>query len=205
MRPHAGLIYDETVPDVVLEEFVADTAAQREALAISSRPTSGPFAGIEWLLPTAIAVWVGKSYFEAFLKEAGKDHYQALKNASAKLAAKLSPVKATLIGTPGKASAEPAYSLIFSIMSETEDGARIKLLVPTGLNEDEAHRVAGALMDFLEAHHTGSLNRATRAMMAEAPRLGHTVLISYDLSNETIVFVDVRTRTASPAPANDPD
>jgi hypothetical protein len=43
---------------------------------------------VEWFIPTAIVFFVAKSYFDGFLKEAGKDHYQLLKSKLSKTAAK---------------------------------------------------------------------------------------------------------------------
>lgn len=44
------------------------------------------FASFEWIMPTLVVGFVFKSYFDGFLKEAGKDHYQLLSSSLKKLA-----------------------------------------------------------------------------------------------------------------------
>jgi hypothetical protein len=39
------------------------------------------YASLEWFIPTALVVYIAKSYFDGFLREAGKNNYRSLKNA----------------------------------------------------------------------------------------------------------------------------
>ena len=98
-----------------------------------ARPQEGAFAGLEWLLPTFIFVFIGKAYFDAFPKEAGKDHYHLLKNALAKLTARWTgpaAPKVRVYFSEGKAeSPTPRYSLLYSMMAQLDDGISVKLLI----------------------------------------------------------------------------
>src|SRR4051812_10695315 len=83
--PHIGVSHTEHLPHESLDEFA--NAIRHDGLDVKreSRPQDGPDAGLEWLVPTAIVVFITKAYFDAFLKEAGKDPYLLLKKALTKL------------------------------------------------------------------------------------------------------------------------
>ncbi len=48
-------------------------------LVVESRPSNGPLAGLEWLIPTGVILFLAQGYFNGFLNEMGKDHYEVLK------------------------------------------------------------------------------------------------------------------------------
>src|SRR6266850_911935 len=82
--PQLGVSYDENIPEDIVARFRNLVADDRLDLRVESRP-AGPQAGLEWLLPTAVVILLGKAYFDAFLKEAGKDHYHLLKSGMSRL------------------------------------------------------------------------------------------------------------------------
>jgi hypothetical protein len=104
--PDIGLRYVESLENDSFAEFGRELAADGLDVRVESEPDPGPFMGIEWLLPTAIFVFLGKSYFDGFLKEAGKDHYQILKNALKKVSSKFfgkDAPKGRIVSSAGKA------------------------------------------------------------------------------------------------------
>src|SRR5260370_35756836 len=78
---HLLLSYDETIPEVVLRPFSETVSAPGLTVVVEPRPSMRPQAGIQWLLPTAVVIYISKAYFDGDLKEAGKEHYHVLKNA----------------------------------------------------------------------------------------------------------------------------
>jgi hypothetical protein len=74
-----ALIYSDVLPEAPFDEFAQLVRSSGLDLKVASAEQRGPQAGIEWLLPTAAILYLGKSYFDGFLKEMGKDHYNALK------------------------------------------------------------------------------------------------------------------------------
>ncbi|BCB08702.1 hypothetical protein HHSLTHF2_25920 [Vreelandella venusta] len=48
---------------------------------ISEHSNSGPYASLDWLIPTGIGLFIAKPYFETILKKAAEDHYVLLKEA----------------------------------------------------------------------------------------------------------------------------
>jgi hypothetical protein len=77
--PHLAIVQIDTVPEEFLSHFTTIVRTDGLSLLVQSRP-SLPYAGIEWYMPTALFVYIAKPYFESFLKEMGKDHYEVLKN-----------------------------------------------------------------------------------------------------------------------------
>ena len=104
-NPHLAVSYIEKFPPERFVRFSSDVEAPSLNILIESRPEPGPFAALEWLIPTAVIVYIAKSYFESFLKEMGKDHYVLLKKGLRNLGASLlgnNAPQIRLIGTAGK-------------------------------------------------------------------------------------------------------
>lgn len=111
--PHIGFTHDENIPREFLTEFEESVRADGLEVQFHPIPSGTAYAGIEWLMQTAIVAYVAKPYFECFLKEMGKDHYNLLKEGFKKLYAKVSGPRApevTLIATAGKVAKEQPYS-----------------------------------------------------------------------------------------------
>ena len=179
--PQLGLIYTENVPPALFEDFIEAVSAPGLDLVLESRPPDGPFAGLEWLIPTGVMLFIGQGYFNGFLNEMGKDHYAVLKIALKSLRDRFSRVRVTLVGTPGKASDDQPYSLFYSIYFEDPAGRRFKFLVPNGEAGDPAvERAMDAFGDFLPAACSGELNRDQADMLTRAPAFGGTVLLAFN-------------------------
>lgn len=73
------LSYTTHISPEIFAEFERIVAAEGLGLHIEQRDEDGPFAGFEWLVPTAVVLFIGKSYCDGFLGEMGKDHYALLK------------------------------------------------------------------------------------------------------------------------------
>ena len=139
----------------------ADFDALRELLAsggtevaIESRDEDGPYAGIEWLLPTAVILFIGKAYIDGLVKEIGKDHYILLKQGLKSLYSRLVGPKAptlTVISTAGKSKAAGEYSLLFSLLAEAPDGLRFKLLIKSAATQEEYEATVNGFVEFLSA------------------------------------------------------
>src|ERR1700761_985999 len=100
--PDIALIFSDEIPAEFLDEFRSEVATQNLRLELVPRPFPKVYVAVEWLIPTVIFAFIGKSYFDGFLGEMGKDHYQLLKRALVKLAKRIAPAKITLVGSPGK-------------------------------------------------------------------------------------------------------
>ncbi|WP_269514042.1 hypothetical protein [Brevundimonas subvibrioides] len=172
-------------------EFRDTVAADGLSLGMETTPTTRAMAGVEWLMPTAIMLYVAKSYFDGFLGEAGKDHYAALKSGVKRVAARVGQVAVSRIGSPGKVVATPQrYSPVFSIWFQRDDQTRFKFLVPVGLSEDETEAAFERFFAFLDGWSAGRIAKADRAPFEAASAVGRTVLLAYDRSTGRIEVID---------------
>lgn len=200
--PHVGLIYAEQVPPVLFDDFVGTVTAPGLDLIVESRPNNGSFAGLAWLIPTSVVLFIAQGYFNGFLNEMGKDHYALLKAGLKALRRRFRAVKVTPIGTPGKASQDQPYSLVYSIHFDGEDGRVFKFLVPNdGEDEGEADRIMDVFADFLQAYATGELTPEATEMLAKGPSAGGTALIAFNPATGRIEPIHPVTRAFGPDPA----
>jgi hypothetical protein len=184
MSPHIAIIYIDNLPPEPIERFATDLAQNNLKVEKVPRPQPGPYAGLQWLLPTAVAVFFGKSYFDGFLKEAGKDHYNLLKTATHKLTTEyIGPAarKVILFFTQGKvASSEPEYSMVYSLVGELSNGISAKLLLEPELSSDDCARAIAAYLDFLKSFHDGTLHIQSVIGLEEARPVGKTLLVHFN-------------------------
>lgn len=191
--PHIGLTHDENIPREFLAEFEESVRADGLEVQFHPMPSGTAYAGIEWLMPTAIVAYIAKPYFESFLKEMGKDHYNILKEGFKKLYAKVAGPRApevTLIATAGKVAKEQPYSLFFSIVADAGDGIRFKLLIQRPVSQEEYEILISEFLDFLIKVRGNSLDESTLEAFRDAPISAGTILVRYDPTNQTIVPVN---------------
>jgi hypothetical protein len=83
-----------------------------------------------------------KSYFDGFLKEAGKDHFAALKKRVGALWSKFfgDGREVAIASGAHKVSRNPKYSLSFSIVADAGGRRALKLLVADATSRDDRDR-----------------------------------------------------------------
>lgn len=191
--PHLAILHTASVPEEIFSEFRSITASDNLNLSIISREDGGIYAAIEWLIPTAVIVYIGKSYFDGFLKEMGKDHYALLKNGLKTLRAKFlgsnAPV-VTVVASEGKSSNDQPYSLFFSIVAEADQGLSFKLLLQREVTETEYEEIISAFLTFLESYHDRSLDSNSVEKMGQARVVGRTMLFVFNPQTKTIEPID---------------
>jgi hypothetical protein len=152
MRPALAIVYGTGFPADGFEEFAETLRNDHLSVHLEERPPLGPLAGVAWMMFTAAFVYVGKSYFDGFLKEIGKEHYQILKNKLAELTKKtmaIPRVEPILMGTAGKIEEDDPFSMAFSVYVEMKDGSRIKLLVPKKSDNVDYSATTAIFLDFI--------------------------------------------------------
>ena len=169
-------------------------AAETEGLRFHSESYEpGPQAGVEWLLPTALALFFCKSYFDGIFKEIGKDHYSTLKVGLKPLWSRLlgpAASKLVVVGTQGKVRSDQPYSLVYSIVAEAGPRLRFKLMFPSDLSEEEYEEAVAAFFSFMKDFHSQSLADSMIAKLQSARVLSGTVLLVYDQSKTALRVVD---------------
>jgi hypothetical protein len=197
--PQLAIVYVETLPASTFDEFRRVVDHDNLALEIESRPEFGPMAGVEWLLPTAVFVYLGKSYFDGFLKEMGKDHYSLLKTGLKSLySALLGPTapKVQVIGTAGKVPKNRRYSLLYSVVAEADAGLKFKLLLPQSCTESEYEATLVAFLEFLDHFYGSTLDEATIARISSVKPMSRTLLVWHNPETGLIEPVDPMQRDA---------
>jgi hypothetical protein len=197
MKPHLLLTYPEGVAAENFDDFAEVVSAKGLGFERRAFPLGGPYAGIEVLLPAAFAVYIAKSYFDGFLNEAGKEHYQALKRGIALLHDKLAPIKTTVIASSAaKSDPNQPFLLTYAVMAEAGEGFTFKFLFRRELPTEMRDRELSCFLTFLASLHDGSLDDATIMRLGEARIVGRTILLAYEVSGDRIVAVDPMRTTA---------
>jgi hypothetical protein len=191
--PQIVIVHIDSIPEEVFSEFVRTIATERLKLDIESRENGEIYAGLEWLIPTAVIIYIGKSYFDGFLKEMGKDHYNLLKAGFVTLREKLlgpAAPQMAVVSSAGKTSPNQPYSLVYSIMAEGNGSLRFKLLIQREVSEREYDEILNAFLGFLEAYHSHA-PAADFAANLEVPRAsGGIVLLAFNLETKTLEAID---------------
>lgn len=191
--PQIALSYTNSIPEETFADFLKLVSPAGLDIQVESREENDVYASLEWLIPTAVIIFIGKSYFESFFSEMGKDHYSMLKTGLKSLRTKLfgsNAPKISMLGTPGKISANQPYSLVFSIIAEAETGLRFKLLIQNVVSEEEYEEIINAFFNFLADYHSGNLTIATVDMLQKCRVVGGTLLISFNLTSKAIEVID---------------
>ena len=91
------------------------------------------YDSLDWLIPTAIVLFITHSYFDGILKELGKDHYQWFKTLLSSLYKKAlgdnPEVKLTVVSA-GKPKTPSHFSGTLSFLYANDLGYRVKLMFP---------------------------------------------------------------------------
>ncbi|ELB2048012.1 hypothetical protein QNZ80_003148 [Vibrio parahaemolyticus] len=194
VKPDIGLIFVEGLPEEVFTQFKADVDADGVNVIVESKEPHGPMACPEWFILTAVAAFVAKSYFDGFLKEMGKDHYNILKNSlsdTTKKVMKTPRIEPTLFGSEGKLSSNNPFSLAFSIYAEAENGYIFKLLVPKNTHDLDYGLIVSKFLDFLTDYHLGlqTLESVGCAWIGPRPP-GNMIFVHYNQETDAIEWLN---------------
>ena len=157
-RPDIAVVFDERISNDDFDIFEDSVKSEGLSLMVQSREPNGPQACLEWAIPSMVVAYLGKSYFDGFLKEMGKEHYHSLKDGLSSLTTKVMDkprIEPMLLGTPGKISSNNPFSLVFSIQAETDDNFTFKLLVPKRVSDCNYDEIISKFMVFLDEYHLG--------------------------------------------------
>jgi len=186
--PHIGIMRASALPETLSDEFLADIDAP--LLKTASQTHEGMFAGIELLMPTAVAIYITHQYFGSMISELGKDHYEVLKRAAKSLYKKTSQIKLSLRGSPGKLPPSQPYSLLFSITASLNSAISIKFLLQRDIPDAQAEQAIEAFFEFIDSVADGSVSPELVARISSTRIVSRTLLIAYDFEQKTIFGVD---------------
>lgn len=193
-RPDIGIVTLIGLP-VRLDDLVDALDNPDVCAALHSR-RPGPMAGLELYLPSAVALFIASSYFSGAIQKAGEDHYLELKAAALTLWRRVRGVGESFPARPRGASA-PNYSLAWSIVGETQQGVRFKLVLTTQISDADAQSAIGAFLDTVRAIEEGMLSTTDQVALRTYPIIGGQVVVTFDTVTRRIVPVPFK--PAAPA------
>ena len=115
------------------------------------------YACMEWVMPTAAFVVIFKPYFESFMSEMGKDHYDLLKKSLQNWSSQSDSRNTRKLTANGPKDAKTEHysqSLYQSIKLECKDGRTIKLLFDVELDQIHWSNAITELLDLFEEYYT---------------------------------------------------
>ncbi|MES9903670.1 MAG: hypothetical protein ABW168_13475 [Sedimenticola sp.] len=193
--PDIALVYNEHLPTDLFSEFEESISNHGLTVKVESKPEDGPYACHEWFILTTAAAFVASSYFSGFLKEAGKDHYQALKSGLSGLTNKvmsIPKIEPVMIGTKGKISSNNPYTLAFSIYAEANDGNRFKLLLPKPHDIDDYTEIVYVFLEFLNNYHSGVSSLENIGFELETKPPSSLIFVHMNQETKKIEWLDER-------------
>lgn len=191
-RPTIGLMLYEHLP-AGFEEGIADLEAADVSVA-TLRISGGPYAGLELYLPAAVGLFVASSYFGGMLTKVGEEHYAALKEVATRLWKRSSTLESKSIGSPGKVSTDPKFSLAFSITGEVRPRLSFKLVLKLDTEEADALEAIPEFLDLVRAICEDRVSEADLEALLTYRPVGGTVLVTFDPVAKRIVPVNAMER-----------
>ncbi|MCB0742923.1 MAG: hypothetical protein KDC67_03375 [Ignavibacteriae bacterium] len=153
--PHIGVVYPNYFPENFGEFITSDIRHERLDLDLI-RQEPEVWASLEWAIPGLIATYLFKPYFESFLKEAGKDHYQKLRNVLGELLKKSAEIPVhTVVSKKStfKIDKSNSQSKAISIHIELKNGALLKLMFDNQMNSEIWVSFLDKMLDMLDEHY----------------------------------------------------
>lgn len=178
---HIGISYQENIPDDFIEELTNSISIPELQVKVESREI-GTYATIEWALPSLIIAYLSKPYFESFLKEAGKDHYQLLKKGLLFLF--------TRIFGKNPEKRDEKRSQLFSIMAQLDDGRSLKFVFPEGVSLEDYEKSLELMYSLLSQHYENCPSDQITEMTTRLSTLSHSLYMEYKAAEESWVIID---------------
>jgi hypothetical protein len=186
-----GLLYYGGIPYGYLDDFRASLPTERFRVSEDEVPAT-PGAAMEWIVPTAIAIYIAKPFVDIILKRASDDFadvvYPRLKGGIATLAKKVFiRDRLPLSRVTSKGPIAPSESAFFSIYSETTTNKRIKFVFVGTLPESQYDMCIQRAFELLELHHLSE--DGTDELSLQIAALPHNrqdeIYLVYDGSSDT--------------------
>ena len=124
------------------------------------------------------------------LKKVGEEHYAALKKAAQRLWKRSSALEFKSIGSAGKVSNDPKFSLAFAITGEISPRLRFKLVLKLDIDEAEVLEAIPEFINLIRAILEDRVSEADLEALLTYQPVGGTVLVTFDPVAKRIVPVN---------------
>ncbi|MFT7562320.1 MAG: hypothetical protein ACI93R_004255 [Flavobacteriales bacterium] len=178
---HIGISYLEDLPFEFIEEYTNTISATNLKIESESRE-NGIYMSIEWALPTIVIAYLTKPYFEAFLQEAGKDHYQVLKKGTLRLFSHL------FGDNPEKR--DKKRSQVFSVIVQLCDGRPLKFIFPEGITIQQYENSLELMYELLTKHYRDHPNDRITTMVEKLSTHSHSLYVEYIAEESSWILLD---------------
>ena len=157
----------EQFPDIGLDEIKKELETNGLSVRLQSREPE-MFAAMEWIIPTGAIIYLTKSYFDGFLKEAGKDHYNLLKTSFKKIATNARAVPVKLFSSGGeKINKNYTQSHSISLVLKTKNNRTLKLLFDDNLSKEDWDNAIDQLLEYTIQNYETAPNDSLSVTMSK--------------------------------------
>jgi hypothetical protein len=184
----------ENSPEEYLDNLINEINIPKNNVGIRKQELGVMMASIEWLVPTALVVYIAKSYFDGFLKEAGKDHYIALKEWYKKYSEKARLIKiVTLVsGQSIDKRSEDSQSRSISLLFQLSNNKVIKLLFDDDLSQVDWENAIDALFELMNDHYENNPNdKLTELINTLDTNQPYEIIVIIDKETKELAFYDL--------------
>ncbi|MDI6047012.1 hypothetical protein [Flavobacterium yafengii] len=193
---HLVFTYPEGFPQEIIDNDIFQVDGKDLKIHITKQENE-TYAAMEWIVPTFFATYILKPYFDSFLQEAGKDHYELLKNACKKMLAKGKVTQVQLISaskSTQKLSGKYSQSLAVSILMETKTNRQIKLLFDNNLALSDWENAVDEFFTYTLEHYQNFPNDQLSDQIKDlSPKLYSTIYVKINPSSKKLEFHDDNT------------
>ena len=191
LNHHLALLHDESIPEDMWDQFCRDIETEQLDLVRRPMPSRGPQAGVEaWLFP-AILIFIAKRYFDGFLQEAGRKHYEVLEKALSQMWKRLfgrsDGFRVVVFRSDGEVKTE--FSPLFAIYGQVRKGLLLKLVFREGCSEEEYGMAIQMFLQLLDSHHRGEVRPDAEIALDREQGAWGQVVVAVDRETETLRVV----------------
>jgi hypothetical protein len=181
------------VSESAYEEAVAEFEAAQFPVLIERREPE-VFAAFQYLIPTAIVVFLLKPFAEKFLSRLAEDSYDSCKSAIKKLWRNFLSNDRTfrprLVATRGKVL-DGDLGIELSFVAKTADGQFFRLLFLRGISASEFQRAVLEFYSLMEQHDHAPEASGLNVLAATERKWIHPRVLTWALDRGRLVEVDI--------------
>lgn len=189
--PDLVIISHEIFYKANVEKSMQELEAEKLNIAISITPENQMYAAAEWAIPTIFCAYILQSYFEGFLSEAGREHYQILKTWLKSKLPILKTVKVIAISSdnsPDKISQSTQQSKTFSIACITAANVQLKFLFDDNLDIVDWELMLDKALELIEKHFIDFPNDEISIALMELKLYGNQLFAIIETETMTWKF-----------------
>jgi hypothetical protein len=153
--PDFGLWYQRDIENPEFAEIGESLRSQGLHVELEARESS-VYASLEWVIPTAVVIFVADKYFGTMVSEAAKEHYPVIRDAVGRIARsvfrRVGSSFGTIYATPAKKISSTQVHLV-SVYARHRDGWSVRFMLDD--TETPVENAVDEVFEVLRVHHLG--------------------------------------------------